>query len=129
MTTTLDSAGERRSVGDHGLTISNEDPELADIVIEALPSLGWLGNRLSRIAGDESRGTLKDSQLALTLELLGATTSSLFACVDTKCNLDPTSPPSEVDRRPRGPNKSMISRCHHNPPHCWNNSGEFIECP
>jgi hypothetical protein len=128
MTASTGAARERRSIGDHGLTVSDEDPELVQIVLEAAPQLSLVGNRLSSIIGYGARGVFADGQIASMMELLGSTVSAMYAAIDTKCDLDPTSPPSDVDERPRGPNHTWIRRCHHNPPHCWDR-GTFVPCP
>jgi hypothetical protein len=117
------------SLGDTGLTISDDDPELRQIVLEAASQLILVGDRLSSIIGSGRRGAFADGQLASVTELLGFTVSALFAAVDTKCGLDPGSEPTDVDTRPRGPNHHMITRCRHNPPHCWDGQGTFIPCP
>jgi hypothetical protein len=117
------------SLGDMGWTISDEDPELREIVVEAASQLNLVGDRLSSIIGSGRRGAFADGQLASVRELLGFTVSALFASIDTKCDLDPSNAPTDVDTRPRGPNHHMITRCRHNPPHCWDGQGAFIACP
>ncbi|WP_167104984.1 hypothetical protein [Mycobacterium sp. DL592] len=129
MTTGAEPAQARQLIGEGGLSVSVENPELVGIVLEALPALGVLGARLSDFANSGDGANVNNNQLALSLELIGLTTSILLACIDTKCNLDSNSAPSEVDRRPRGSSNDMITRCHHDPPHCWDYNGKYIECP
>jgi hypothetical protein len=117
------------SVGDQGWTVTNDDYELVQIASEALPQLGRVGDQLASIFGSGQRGVLADAQIALILQLVGATMSALLLSVNTKCNLDPSRGPTDIDARPRGPNNNLILRCRHNPPHCWDGSGISITCP
>lgn len=117
------------SVGDQGWTVTHDDDELVQIASQALPQLGLVGDQLASIIGSGRRGFLADAQIALILQLLGAAMSALLASVNTKCDLDPSIAPTDIDARPRGPNNNLILRCRHNPPHCWDGSGTSIACP
>jgi hypothetical protein len=64
---------------------------------------------------------------ALTaIQSLGLASTALLACIDTKCDLD--QPPEPMDVRPRGTDHRLITRCKHDPPHCWEGT-QFVECP
>jgi hypothetical protein len=117
------------AVGDQGWTVTDDDYELAQIASEALPQLGLVGDQLASIIGSGRRGLFADAQIALTLQLVGATMSALLASVNAKCDLDPSIGPTDIDARPRGGNNNLILRCRHNPPHCWDGNGTSIACP
>ncbi|WP_326546493.1 hypothetical protein QGN32_23210 [Mycolicibacterium sp. ND9-15] len=117
------------SIGGQGWRATHDDVELEQIVLDGLPQLGLVGERLAGILGTGWRGVEADAQIALALQLLGVTMSALLAAGNIKCDLDPSIAPTEIDVRPRGANNSLIFRCRHNPPHCWDAGGSSIACP
>jgi hypothetical protein len=70
---------------------------------------------------------LKQPHVANALASLGVIATAYLASEDIKCTL--ATPPSEVITRPIGPNDSMLSRCFHDPAHCWRMDGDRVTCP
>jgi hypothetical protein len=70
----------------------------------------------------------RSSRLVTTaMSALGMAATALFAAADTKCTQGGTE--ADVRTRPEGPNHDMITRCEHDPAHCWNGVGSSIKCP
>jgi len=87
-------------------------------LLEVGDQLGRLVNELP----DESA-----LHMVAGLQGLGLSVSAMFAAADIECNI--VQPPKPVDTRPRGANKAMVTRCRHNPAHCWDGQGNYISCP
>jgi hypothetical protein len=113
-------------IGLAGLAASAEfEGEVADTIFASAWRLLEVGDRLGQTVNelpDESA-----SHMMTALEALGLSVSAMFAAADIECNL--AQPPKAVDTRPRGANKAMVTRCRHNPPHCWDGHGDYITCP
>jgi|SRR6266487_3870233 len=82
--------------------------------------------RLSSLARENPDPSVS-AHLATAMDALGASVTALFASVDIKCTL--AEPPSEVDTRPRGPDNEMVTKCFHEPAHCWSGAGKYVVCP
>lgn len=106
--------------------------------LRAATEYGW-GEQVEQVAGDlvyiadglaelvrRSSGP-RTVQLRSAVYSLGNAITALCAAADIECNI--TQPPASVDTRPRGPNDDMITRCTHNPAHCWNGTGVKMACP
>lgn len=66
-------------------------------------------------------------QVVISMSSIGVAVTGLFAACDTKCTI--SGDPVPVRTRPEGPNEDMITRCEHDPAHCWDGSGRKIDCP
>jgi hypothetical protein len=113
-------------VGIEGFTV---DPELgsgaAQALVEAAFELQRYGSALQRMAGQLDR---RSARLVVTaMSSVGIAATALFAAADTQCTLDDE--PADVRTRPEGPNHDMITRCEHDPAHCWDGNGRYTTCP
>ena len=57
---------------------------------------------------------------------LGVAATAVFAAIDASCDID--QPPTRLITRPRGPDRRLITRCEHDPPHCWEGT-VYVDCP
>lgn len=98
---------------------------VTDAVLTTAWQLQQAGDRLGQIISElPDEGAL---HMTAALHALGLSVSAMFAAVDIECNL--AQPPKPVDTRPRGPKHAMVTKCRHNPAHCWNGRGKNISCP
>jgi hypothetical protein len=59
---------------------------------------------------------------------LALAVNAMFASADVKCTL--LEPPEDVVTRSAGPDGDMITKCFHDPPHCWDGNGRRLKpCP
>jgi hypothetical protein len=84
-----------------------------------------VSQRLVSLRAVSQRGSGANLYYAITA--LGLAANALFASADTKCTL--AEPPEDVETRPIGPDDSMMTRCYHEPSHCWNGQGSRVNCP
>jgi hypothetical protein len=97
---------------------------------EAKATLDDIATVASRISGlSEHAHTPKQREsLERALQWTRLTMRALVASVDYKCNLD--TPPEDIRGRPEGPGGSMVHKCFHKSPHCWDGSWNRLDpCP
>jgi hypothetical protein len=114
------------ALGFEGLAVNEElGAGVAEGILESAFDLQRRGASLLRIAGqlDPARAW----QVRMSMSSIGIAVTGLFAACDTKCTL--AGDPVPVRTRPEGPNDDMITRCEHDPAHCWDGSGRKIDCP
>jgi hypothetical protein len=104
-----------------------EGLEASEDVGRALGDLARVGDRLVQVralrAEPRSEAHIRNAVDGVVLAI-----SALVASGDIKCNL--ARPPEDVDTRPRGPAGAMITKCFHQPAHCWDGIGNRIDpCP
>jgi len=102
------------------------ESEFIEKIMEAARQVQEIGSGLGEIA--DRLPLTSQVQLTSALDLMGIAVTAMFACVDKKCDWDGL-PPSPIESRPRGPNRDLIQRCRHDPPHCWDGNDKNIPCP
>jgi hypothetical protein len=87
--------------------------------------ISTVSRQLVSLRATNQRGSGANLYYAITA--LGLAANALFASADTKCDL--ANPPEDVETRPNGPDDSMMTRCYHDPSHCWDGNGARVKCP
>ncbi len=93
----------------------------------AVEDVSRANDRLVRIEVERS-----EPRLAFHLEHaasgLALAVNAMFASADVKCTL--AQPPEDVRTRSSGPDGDMVTKCFHDPPHCWDGGGHRVNpCP
>lgn len=113
------------ALGIEGMVVgARVDPDTSGEILELTADLNLTARRVSRIA--QTLPTPSRVQSFLAVEALAIASTALFSSLDVQCDLD--QPPTAMDVRPRGADHRLITRCLHDPPHCWEGTA-MVECP
>lgn len=102
------------------------EPGIAETIVESAQQVMAIGSDLAEIV--DRVPWAGQVQLAAALDLMGVAVTAMFACVDEGCDMEGLKL-SPIESRPRGPNRDLILKCRHDPPHCWDRTGTKIVCP
>lgn len=119
---------EWSSEDQEGLVAEDDVPdEAVGGIQEAIAGLTEIGDRLGEL-GYESAEPRMRVFLDHAIGSVAGAVNALYATGNVKCNL--AQPPADLDTRPRGPDHRMITKCFHNPAHCWDGTGNYVDpCP
>jgi hypothetical protein len=124
------SGGERWATwyGTRDCVLTEKFPaEIESEVRRFHASLAEVADRLTEMSGDWS-GTRFETYVGDAVFGIRTAATALYAAADMRCTLE--QPPSDLDTRPRGPDKRMITQCFHDPAHCWDGTGTYVDpCP
>lgn len=101
------------------------ETEIAARVVKAAQEVMAIGSNLGEIV--DRLPLASQVQLAAALDLMGIAVTAMYACVDEGCDVGGLKL-SPIESRP-GPNRDLILKCRHKPPHCWDRTGKNIACP
>jgi hypothetical protein len=111
--------------GMHGILVSSEMGGQAGAeVFELTQDISRTADRIMSFASN--RPSRSSVQALAAVQALSLAATAFLSSVDAQCDLD--QPPTSLDTRPRGQDHRLITRCQHDPPHCWEGT-VFIACP